>query len=89
MRLKNLDISKKKINFIDTAFNYKNSEKIIGNLANKKNFKIITKLPRIGKNINFVEKYVKKSPTRLKKKLHAILVHSIDDLKSNNLKNNY
>ena len=42
---------KSKISQIDTAINYKNSEKLIGNFVKQKDFTIITKLPKIGKNI--------------------------------------
>jgi aryl-alcohol dehydrogenase-like predicted oxidoreductase len=72
------------INFLDTAINYKNSEKTIG-LINKYNFKIITKLPKIPKKIINVEKWiinkVIKSCKKLKvKNLYGILVHYTSEL---------
>ena len=82
-----LTIAKKnKISLIDTAANYKNSEKIIGNHKISYEFDIITKLPKIGKNIHLIEKFIFQSLKRLKKKqLYAVLIHSIDDLNSKNI----
>ena len=86
---KTLKIAKyNNISFLDTAHNYKNSEKIIGKLTNESDFKIITKLPKVNNNLGLIESYIKKSLIRLKrKKLYAVLVHSIEDLNSPNLKN--
>ena len=86
---KTLEIAKfNNISFLDTAHNYKNSEKIIGKITNESDFKIITKLPKISHNLSLIESYIKKSLIRLKrKKLYAVLVHSIDDLNSPNLEN--
>ncbi len=76
-----------KISFLDTAYNYKNSEKIIGKFTNTDDFRIITKLPKIKNNLSLIESYIKKSLKRLRrKKLYAVLVHSIEDLNSPNLK---
>lgn len=84
-----LEIAKfNNISFLDTAHNYKNSEKIIGKITNESDFKIITKLPKISNNLSLIESYIKKSLIRLKrKKLYAVLLHSIDDLNSPNLEN--
>lgn len=83
-----LDLAKQnKISQIDTAFNYKNSEKLIGNFIKKKDFTIITKLPKIGKKISLVQKSVLQSLKRLKRKqVYGVLVHSLEDLKSPNIK---
>ena len=74
-----LDLAKQnKISQIDTAFNYKNSEKLIGNFIKKKDFTIITKLPKIGKKISLVQKSVLQSLKRLKRKqVYGVLVHSV------------
>ena len=83
---------KKKINFIDTAENYGSGEKIIGNEICKKEYKgkinIVTKI----NNLRFIEnnkmhyeidKKVKKSLKNLGiKKLYAVLIHDVKDLKS-------
>lgn len=76
---------KNKINFLDTAINYQNSEKRIG-LINKHNFKIITKLPKVPKKIINIEKWVIKeiikSCKRLKiKNLYGLLIHYTSELK--------
>ncbi len=67
------------MNFIETAQSYGTSEKILGSL-NKKNLKIITKLPLKNptKNIkNWVFFSIKKSLKNLKiKKLHGLLIHN-------------
>ena len=75
---------KKNINFLDTAINYKNSEKTIG-LISKHKFKIITKLPKIPKKIRNIEKWVInkiiKSCKRLKiKSLYGVLIHYTSEL---------
>jgi len=78
---------KSKISQLDTAINYKNSEKLIGNFTNCNDFTIITKLPKIGKNISLVKKYVFQSLKKLKRKqVYGVLIHSIDDLSSINIK---
>ena len=71
-------IKSKKISYIDTAFNYSNSQKIIG--ENSSNLRIITKIPKIPNSIsdpqNFVKKIISKSLNDLKtKKLYAVLFH--------------
>ncbi len=83
---------KKKINLIDTANSYGDSEIKIGRLILKnkklKQFKIISKLNNLRKfdqkNINNnILKLVNSSLTRLKvKKIEGILIHDINDLKS-------
>lgn len=84
---------KKKIQYIDTAVSYGDSEKKIGRcLAKKKNkFKIITKLPSLKKiKKNNLEKkiydYVKLSQYRTKSNIHTLLIHSAEDLISKNKK---
>ena len=83
---------KNKINIIDTANAYFNSEKKIGKIVKKlncqKQLKIITKLHNL-RNIpsKQIEKEIinkcKKSIKKLKiKKLYAVLIHDIRDLKS-------
>jgi aryl-alcohol dehydrogenase-like predicted oxidoreductase len=73
-----------KINFIDTATSYVNSEKIIGN-SKLKNLNIITKikLPN-NKNTyikNWALKEISKSLSKLKiKKIYGILIHNYKDL---------
>jgi len=91
--IKNKDVKKilyyakkNNINYIDTAINYKNSEKKIG-LANKYNLKIITKLPQIPKKIINVEDWVvnkiKKSCSRLRtNNLYGVLIHDTSELKN-------
>ncbi len=71
-------LKQKKINFIDTAINYKNSEKIIGKY--NKNFKIITKIPNVPKSEKNPKKWIqKKISESLKnlncKKLYGVLFH--------------
>lgn len=68
----------KKIEYIDTAFSYSNSQKIIG--KNSLNFKIITKIPKIPKSnsnpLNWIKKIISKSLKDLKtKRLYAVLFH--------------
>lgn len=81
-----LRLSKNKVKFLDTASSYIDSEKIIGSNTNKKNFKIITKLPKVGNKISLIESYVLKSLKNLKcRQLYAVMVHSVTDLSSRNL----
>ena len=73
-----------KVNFIDTASNYNDSESIIG--KNKlNNFKIITKIKLPNKkilNINdWTNKTINRSLSNLRvKKVYAVLVHNYKDL---------
>jgi aryl-alcohol dehydrogenase-like predicted oxidoreductase len=77
-------VLKSKINFIDTATSYGESEKIIGN-SKLKNLHIITKikLPK-KKNINvkiWLLKEISKSLSKLKiKKIYGVLIHNYKDL---------
>jgi aryl-alcohol dehydrogenase-like predicted oxidoreductase len=77
-------VLEKKINFIDTATSYGDSEKIIGN-SKLKSLQIITKikLPK-KKNINvknWLSQEMSKSLSRLKiKKIYGVLVHNYKDL---------
>lgn len=81
-----LRLSKNKVKFLDTASSYIDSEKIIGSNTNKKNFKIITKLPKVGNKVSLIESYVLKSLKNLKcRQLYAVMVHSVTDLSSRNL----
>lgn len=71
-------LKQKKINYIDTAINYRNSEKIIGKY--NKNFQIITKIPDVPKSEKnpkkWIEKKISKSLKNLKsKKLYGVLFH--------------
>ena len=77
-------IIKSKINFIDTAVSYGNSENIIGS-SELKNLHIITKIklpPK--KNIqvrDWVLKEISKSLYKLKiKKIYGVLIHDYKDL---------
>ena len=77
-------VLKSKINFIDTASNYFDSEKIIGN-SRLKNLHIITKikLPK-NKNVhiqNWVSTKIAKSLHKLRlNKIYGVLVHNYKDL---------
>ncbi len=64
---------KNHLNFIDTSPDYGNSESMIGNL-NTKNFKIITKIPKI--------ENTREDP---KKVIEKIIEKSLNNLKTNNL----
>lgn len=77
----------KGIKVIDTAIDYGDAEKILGN-QNIKNFNVITKLPKIPNpcpNLkDWIEKQVLKSLHRLKiKKIYGLLLHRPDQLNSN------
>ena len=81
---------KKKIKTIDTSPLYNESEKIIG-LLNKGRFKIISKIPKIPKDIRKknIKKWIKKSTkTSLKnlkvKKFECLLIHNANSLLSKN-----
>ena len=84
-------VLKSKINFIDTARNYGDSEKIIGN-SKLNNLCIITKikLPK-NKNINvknWVVKEISESLSQLKiKKIYGVLIHNYKDLLGKHGKN--
>ncbi len=75
---------RKKIKYIDTAYDYGNSEKVIGKYSKTK-FKIISKI-KVSQNIpekkidEFIKKKVKISLKRLKvKNLDALLLHNFDN----------
>ena len=77
-------ILKSKINFIDTAINYGDSENTIGN-SKLKNLNIITKIKLPSKkNIqvqDWVFKEISKSLYKLKiKKIYGVLIHDYKDL---------
>jgi aryl-alcohol dehydrogenase-like predicted oxidoreductase len=77
-----------KINFIDTATSYGNSEKIIGNSKLKK-LHIITKIKLPSKkNIhirNWVSKEISRSLVKLKiNKIYGVLIHNYKDLLGKN-----
>jgi aryl-alcohol dehydrogenase-like predicted oxidoreductase len=80
-----------KINFIDTATSYGNSENIIGNSKLKK-LHIITKIKLPSKkNIhirNWASKEISRSLTKLKiNKIYGVLIHNYKDLLGKNGKN--
>ena len=81
-------VLKSKINFIDTATSYGDSEKIIGN-SKLKNLHIITKIKIPNeKNIhikNWVLKEISKSLIKLKiNKIYGVLIHDYKDLLGKN-----
>jgi aryl-alcohol dehydrogenase-like predicted oxidoreductase len=81
---------KNSIEFIDTSYNYKNSEKIISKLCRKKNYKIITKLPLINGSFKKIEKKFNQSLKRLNKnQIYGLLTHNPKDLKLDNFKKIY
>ena len=72
--------------YIDTAANYKNSETIIGKYSNEK-FKIITKINKIPRKVNNLEKWLKNqintSCRKLNvKKIYGLLIHDTKDLRN-------
>ena len=76
-------IKKNKINLIDTADIYGNSEKIIGNQKLDKE-KIITKIYVNSKNYKkkiFIENFQKSLKRLKRKKIYGLLIHNIFDLK--------
>lgn len=84
-------VLKSKINFIDTATSYGESEKIIGN-SKLKNLHIITKIKIPNKkNINiknWLLKEISKSLSKLKiKKIYGVLIHNYKDLLGKHGKN--
>lgn len=77
-------VLKSKINFIDTATSYGDSEKIIGN-SRLKNLHIITKIKLPNKKNIIVKdwllKEISKSLSKLKiKKIYGVLIHDYKDL---------
>jgi aryl-alcohol dehydrogenase-like predicted oxidoreductase len=84
-------VLKSKINFIDTATSYGESEKIIGN-SKLKNLHVITKIKLPNKkNINiksWLLKEISKSLSKLKiKKIYGVLIHNYKDLLGKHGKN--
>ena len=85
-----LEFNKKKLNFIDTSKGYNNSESIIGKFNQKKNWKIITKIPKIKlRKKSSIEKFVNDqiydSLIKLNsKKLYGLLLHDENQLLSSN-----
>ena len=77
--------SRNGIKFIDTAYNYGDAEKILGKIG-VKSWKISSKFPTIPKNkkvSNWIENKLFKSLKRLNvTKIHSLLVHDSDQLKS-------
>ena len=79
---------KNNIKFIDTASNYQNSEKIIGEIKKSKNLNIITKLSNIKNNSLNSKNWIKKMDQQLKNskinlkinRLYGLLVHNPNDL---------
>mgnify|MGYP001336154900 CR=1 FL=1 len=84
----------KKKSLIDTAINYGNSEFLIGKSLNQVNkiekYKIITKLPNLrrikSKNLEYeISKLIQKSLKKMKlKNIYGVLIHDLEDLKSDN-----
>lgn len=80
---------KNNISYIDTAINYKNSDKYLS-LINKNKFKIITKIPYLNIKkksdiISIVDQEISKILSSLKvNKFHALLLHSPHQLNSRN-----
>jgi aryl-alcohol dehydrogenase-like predicted oxidoreductase len=76
-------IEKKKINYLDTAFSYKNSHKIIKSYTNRR-IKIITKIPRIPKKLKNIKEWLIKKiiieQKYFKGVIDTILVHDTKDL---------
>ena len=77
--------SRKKLKIIDTSPNYANAEKVIGSI--KKNFKIITKIPKIPNTIknhnieDWILKIVNNSQKNLRsKKIYGILIQDAQTL---------
>lgn len=77
--------SKNNIKFIDTAYNYGDAEKILGKIG-VKGWKISSKFPTIPKGrkvSNWIENKLFRSLKRLNvPKIHSLLVHDSDQLKS-------
>jgi aryl-alcohol dehydrogenase-like predicted oxidoreductase len=78
--------NKNKVNFLDTAITYGESENIIGGFSNF-NFNTITKLPKIPETYEsedlelWINNQIDKSLERLKiKKLYAVLLHCPEQL---------
>ncbi|MAQ91899.1 MAG: hypothetical protein CMM03_18745 [Rhodopirellula sp.] len=68
---------KKQINIIETSPDYKDAEKILGRIGCK-NFRVVTKIPKIEENIsieaNYIEKKLNSSLINLKKKnIYALM----------------
>ena len=83
---------KKNITFLDTAMNYGHAQKKIGEFDKKGEFKIITKLSRVG-NLSFqklklvITKNVLKALRELKRDaIDILLVHNFQDLYLNKKK---
>ena len=78
---------KKGISILDTAFDYRNSQKKLGNLRISRNKKIISKLPKYiskNNNFNFLINIFKKGLKELKqKKIYGLLIHDYKQLLDN------
>ena len=78
-------VYQKGVKIIDTSPSYKNSEKVIG--LSKKKFKIISKIPKVPKNIkNDLKSWIIKNHKFKKnqKKIYGILVQNAEILLSKN-----
>ena len=64
------------INVIDTARSYGESENAIGSIK-KRNFNLITKLPRIPKNIQDIEEWINLSVYRSLKNLNCNQIYGL------------
>ncbi len=78
---------KKGISILDTAFDYGNSQKKLGNLKISRNKKIISKFPKYiskNRNLNFLINIFKKGLKELKqKKIYGLLIHDYKQLLDN------
>ena len=78
--------TKEKIRFLDTAMNYGDAQKKIGFFDKRKEFKIITKLPKIGniptiKVESVVKKRIFKTLSELKRNsIDILLIHNFEDV---------
>lgn len=78
--------TKEKIRFLDTAMNYGDAQKKIGFFDKRKEFKIITKLPKIGniptiKVESVVKKRIFKTLRELKRNsIDILLIHNFEDV---------
>jgi len=75
---------KRGIRYLDTAYSYGESEKIIGNFisGSKNRFNIISKMPHLDKSgASKIEDFLKETLNRLKQpRIYGYLVHRFDDL---------
>jgi len=69
------------INTLDCAGAYGDSEQVLGELIDKSDFNIITKIPNLSKNETSITEYFQQSLQNLKRdKVQTLLFHSADNL---------